>query len=419
MPTLALASLMISCIGPERSNPLDGTSIELFVPQITRPNGGEFWFTETRQKIRSSPATEVPDSVVTIQLICAGSSTTIAAGIPNTGLFLWDVPETVSSNCRVRISGSVGYSESNSFRILPAPILTRVEIGGSGRHPAALREQILFTSDRQGTDDIWLFDRRSDTLDRLTTDPGVEDEADFFKPNGTVFAFTSDRSGQGPDIWMMAMEGPTAFTPIRVTTDGGRQSVWQPSFFSYPALAYRRPEDDTFGRSHIFSTSLMIRTSQIIPLPNPVPVFPEIQITTSSALQQSLSRIDTITWGNPGGGNVILYQTGDVTSLFWRLDIPLDENFMVDDRIRPTKYQIPEGFVPQHPAITTSGSRVAFSNSGDIWIVPLNDSGATQLTSGPWEDDFPDWASETKIVFQRRTDTGAPWEIWALQVPEL
>ena len=263
-----------------------------------------------------------------------------------------------------------------------------------------------------------MIDRREETVVRLTSSAGTEDDADFFKPNGIVFAYSAD-IGDGPDVWMMPMDGPTAFQALRVTTAGGRDPVWQPSFYSYLALAYHSSRYDFAGRSHIFSTTLGIRTSQIIPLPDPVPVFPEERLTSETSLQQSLVAIKRISWGSPGTGNEVLIPAGDSVSLLWRIDIPLNSDLMVTGVVRPDRYVIPEVLVPVHPAMTISGSKVAFISGCDLWVVPRSGLGAVQLTSGSEEDAFPDWTSETEIVFQRRLTPEAEWEIWTLDVPDL
>ena len=137
--SLLLMLCCASCIGSNRSNPLDGSESELFSPQITRPSGGDFWFAGSRQEIRWTPSKLASDSLVTVELICPDRILTIGSTAASTGAFFWVVTDSLSSTCHVKVSGQGGHSVSDQFKIRPSLVLNRLDIRGSGWNPAGLR----------------------------------------------------------------------------------------------------------------------------------------------------------------------------------------------------------------------------------------------------------------------------------------
>lgn len=390
-----------ACVDTERNNPLESRSENLFIPQVLQPSGKEQWFPGMEREIRWRPATRIQDSVVTIQLICQGvspESLTIAERAPNTGVYVWTVPDTPSPACRIRIIGSAGFSESQlPFRINPEPDLA--PLGLEGENPAALREYVAFERE----EDVWLYNRATQALVRLTDHPGFDGEPDWFKPNGNVLAYTSEQDDQ-KDIWMM---GRTERRPVRVTRSGGEQPAWQSSFFPFPSLAYFRPED-TF--THIFTVTIDVPTPVIVPLPDSVGVSDPVQLTSTRFGRTSVMDIQALDWGSNGTNNVIIYAT---PTFVWRMELTPD--FQSDVKI----FVLNPELSPLNPALSLSGALVAFSADGDLWVKQVDGGDAIQMTYGEAEDDFPDWASETEIVFQRRETPDAPWTLWRLQVPPI
>ena len=114
----------------------------------------------------------------------------------------------------------------------------------------------------------------------------------------------------------------------------------------------------------------------------------------------------------------MVYETRNQRLLFWQINIPLDEDFAVTDINMSTSFSIPKISSPTHPAFSPiSSARIAFSASGDLWVVSTAGDELLQLTDDDWENDYPDWSSPTEIIFQRQPSSDAPWEIWSLQVP--
>ena len=162
-----------------------------------------------------------------MQLFCENQLLEVIEGIPNTCSFSWTVPGRESRSCQVTIVvGSGQMASSGNFIISRPPVLREIDIGGPGREPSSIREFVVFTSNRNGNEDLWIKNRRTGDLAQSTFFPGKDGEANLFKPNGNVFAFTSERTGR-KEIWMMSIITREA---KQVTKSGGSSPAWQPSF---------------------------------------------------------------------------------------------------------------------------------------------------------------------------------------------
>ena len=409
----------LSCYDADRSNPLDSIAVALFVPQVSHPTGGEQWFVGTTHQIRWKPATRVIDSFVKIQLVCDGDTILVADTASNTGSYLWEVPGHPSALCRIRVTGHGGASASPSFfRINPKPILERMEIGPEGGwEPAAWRELIIFTSDQHDPDgELYLFNRDTDTVRPLTNNPGFDGEAAWLKPHGQLFAFTSDSGGQGQrDVWMNTTARP-ADAPIRITTTGGGQPAWQnmtnfSNILYYPALVYKKPVSTEYSNLVAVTLDTPIPVIPVIYLPIAFITLP-YQFRLEDDKSQDI--IGTPTWMYTDGDNSLVYDVGDPATHLVRLNFP-GQNYR---RVGiPRSAGPPPPLRPAHPSLSPTGDRIAFSSGGDLWISSINSAFVLQLTVGnDTVDDFPDWASENEIVFQRQQINSEEWEIWTVQV---
>jgi hypothetical protein len=88
--------------------PTDSGSIN-----VVSPNGGETWTTgEARDLIWNTNG--VIGSVGIQYSINTGADwTTIASGVPNTGFYTWTVPDVLSRNCLIRVSGAPSSTSSD------------------------------------------------------------------------------------------------------------------------------------------------------------------------------------------------------------------------------------------------------------------------------------------------------------------
>jgi Tol biopolymer transport system component/DNA-binding winged helix-turn-helix (wHTH) protein len=90
-------------------------------------------------------------------------------------------------------------------------------------------ESILFNSTREGTSDLYLLFPRTGEVRRLTTDPAQELEAHWSRDGQSIY-FGSNRSGRF-EIWRMRADGSAA---TQVTRHGGQSAQESPD----PGLLY-------------------------------------------------------------------------------------------------------------------------------------------------------------------------------------
>jgi Tol biopolymer transport system component len=84
---------------------------------------------------------------------------------------------------------------NNARALLPGPDLDyNASFSGDGKW-------VIFTSDRNGSSDIYRVHLDGNGLEQLTSDPSFDDQA-VFSPNGEKIAFVSSRNGQA-DIYVM------------------------------------------------------------------------------------------------------------------------------------------------------------------------------------------------------------------------
>lgn len=92
---------------------------------ITSPNSGEIWTADSNYNITWISEGDVGDVKIEYTINGGNNWSTIIPSIPNDGIFSWNVPESPSSNCKIRVSeASDGepFDESDStFTIVPAP----------------------------------------------------------------------------------------------------------------------------------------------------------------------------------------------------------------------------------------------------------------------------------------------------------
>jgi hypothetical protein len=125
--------------------------------RVTSPNGGESWAPGSAQSIAWTSA-GVTISSVKIELSTNGGSTwsTVAASAPNTGVYSWTVPNSLSTTCLVRVgdTGSSGLSDvSDAFfsiaNAMPTTKITVVAPNGGEVWQALTTQNIVWAT--QGT----------------------------------------------------------------------------------------------------------------------------------------------------------------------------------------------------------------------------------------------------------------------------
>jgi len=114
--------------------------------ELTSPGGGEVWTAGTQEDITWT--SRGLDSV-TIEYTTDGTTwTTVAASAPAaSGSYAWNIPETPSETCRVRISGGgVSDASGGTFTILPSPSVTVTSPDGGESWTAGTVREITWTA---------------------------------------------------------------------------------------------------------------------------------------------------------------------------------------------------------------------------------------------------------------------------------
>jgi subtilisin family serine protease len=114
-------------------------TLDMIPPQVTvvRPNGGEVFYEGSQDTIRWIATDNVGVDSVSIYCSTDGGSTfpyTIATGEPNDSTYIWTIPSTLSSTCKVKIVAydvfqNEGSDESDGFfTIAPPPDVTPPQV---------------------------------------------------------------------------------------------------------------------------------------------------------------------------------------------------------------------------------------------------------------------------------------------------
>jgi hypothetical protein len=104
-------------------------TINAATPILTSPNGGEVWKVNSTQNITWTPSTLHTAVFIEYSTDNGTSWNIVVASTPNTGTYSWTIPNTVTTQARIRIS-NVGFPSNNdvsnsAFTInLPTPMLT-------------------------------------------------------------------------------------------------------------------------------------------------------------------------------------------------------------------------------------------------------------------------------------------------------
>jgi len=238
------------------------------------------------------------------------------------------------------------------------------------------REDLLFSSDRQGNQDIWAMSSSGGAMRQLTNDPAT-DLSPVGSPDGKTIAFYSNRAGSR-DIWIMPASGGAArkltndpaedwhpdWSPdgrhvAFVSTRAGSRDIWViPVEGGEPRQLTDAPGSEQFpkwspdGRSILFLSGARL---WIVPAEGgePVPVTPKGQ--------SGYPR-----W-TPDGKRIYWVQLRASTGRLWEFAMDTGETRPVTDlEGRPGTFH---GLV-----LATDGDYLYFGwdeDLGDIWVVDL------------------------------------------------
>jgi TolB protein len=237
---------------------------------------------------------------------------------------------------------------------------------------------ILFSSNRDhaGPDQVYAIAADGSHPSLLTKDlaggwmPNVS-------PDGTRIAFSSERAGDGMNIYVMNADGSGVKEVTHNTDFNSFHARWSPDgkrilFQGFPADLYVVGADGT-GQTHI-SNAVMA------------------------------------TW-SPDGAHIAFMTSHDEGKTFEIHAMNADGS----GETPLTKGPASDGL----PAWSPDGKRIAFASDrtgkGDIYVMNADGSAVKRLTTDPAVDEWPTWSPDgTKIAFGRKAKQDAPGDIWVM-----
>jgi subtilisin family serine protease len=185
--------------GEDVSNSNFNLVIDVNGPAVTvvKPNGGEVFYGATQDTIKWTAVDEVRVDSVRIYYSTDGGSTypyTIATGEANDGVYLWTIPATYSTTCRVKVEAydwaeNVGEDVSNAnFTISAPPDVTPPEV----------------TVVRPNGGEVF-YVASGDTIKWVATDNVGVDHLDiYYSTNGGAtypYTVSTDEANDGVYLW--------------------------------------------------------------------------------------------------------------------------------------------------------------------------------------------------------------------------
>ena len=239
-------------------------------------------------------------------------------------------------------------------------------------------KQIVYTSRRTGTLDIYVLDVASGQSRQLTNDVR-DDQGARFSPDGQWIVFISDRGGQR-DLWLMPSAGGNA---NRLTNDAAVESA---------------PRWSGDGKSIYYLKTQNAVELQLVPIAGG----PARTIHSWEEYAIGTARISP-------DGKTVLFQTdrvgsGDVFT------IPVTGGEPASFGSSPRAEYLPR--------YSPDGSQVAMiserGGSPDIWLVPVGGGEPRNLTSAPGDEGEPVWSPDGKsIAFNSDRDAGG-FDLWII-----
>ena len=270
-----------------------------------------------------------------------------------------------------------------SFRLsilLALLLLALVGLGCGGEGEGGLR--LLFYSDRDGDDDVYIAESDGSGVRQLTDEPGRDYEADS-SPDGRTIVFASQRAGEnGSQLYLMNADGSNV-RRLTFSSGEGRPVVddyghWSPDGWR---IVFQRTTIPDEGRRDADIWLVEAQTGE------------ETQLTDTPDAWDS----------TPGFGaddNYVLFESNrDGDFDLYRLDLQTMEVVQLVNE-EGTDRGVKES--PDRQQIVFASDR---DGDNEVYIMDLAEGGARPLTENDAEDLNPHWSPDgTRILFDSDRD---------------
>ncbi|MFQ6041507.1 MAG: DPP IV N-terminal domain-containing protein [Candidatus Poribacteria bacterium] len=255
--------------------------------------------------------------------------------------------------------------------------------------------RIVFISDRDGSQDVWIMDEDGSNLKNLTRGKKSKEEDPTVSPDGKQIAFVSDR-GPNKQRWIFIMDANGRHQKNITEGSGEEFPVWSPdgTKIAYTGLA---------------GNSLSIYIIDIANWDPEAGMPKEFNITGPPSTDMTPCWSpdgDKMAFSSNRQGNNLEIYTMDVD-----LVNPNPDNIVGLNRLTKDKK------VDREPNWSPDGKKIAFSTNRDgnweIYVMDTKGENLVNLTNDPAKDQSSCWSPDgKKIAFSTNRDGN--WEIYVM-----
>lgn len=235
---------------------------------------------------------------------------------------------------------------------------------------AQLSNQIVFDTDRDGNEEIYVMNPDGSGLQRLTTN-AARDAEPYVSPDGTKIAFVSDRDGDN-EIWVMGADGSN---PVQLTFEVGsdREPAWSPDGTMIAFTSDRDGDDEIFVMN--------------------------ADGTNQTQLTFEAGRDGLPDW-SPDGSKIVYtsFADGDGEIVVMNASDGSGKTQLTDNAVRDFA-----------PAWSPDGSQIAFTSERDVnrevYVMTSSGGNPTNLSNNAAADLAPQWSPDgSQIAFASSRD---------------
>ena len=242
--------------------------------------------------------------------------------------------------------------------------------------------RLLFYSNRDGDDDVYIMELDGSGIQQLTDDPGRDYEADI-SPDGSILIFASQRSGEGgARLHLMNSDGSDVRQLTFGSSDEGRVTDDYAHFEHHGRrVVFQRTVQPEGGRPDADIWIVDIDTGE------------ETQVTNTPDAWDS-----TPSFG--ADGNSVLFESNrDGDFDLYRVDLATMEVIQIDDA-DGTDAQVKES--PNGQLFTFVSDR---DGDDEVYVMDTDGGNVRPLTQNEVNDYYPHWSPDgSQLLFDSERD---------------